>query len=291
MRAALDWAIETGQTETALQMVRNLHWFWFVYGDHKEGCQWFERVLAMPAAPIYFEAQAHALTQLAHHTFLLGHRFGPQNEAKGLMAQLAQQALSVARAHMDKHNMARALAMLGLDLTEEENFTMAQSAFEESRALFHEVHDEWGYAHALMCLGYEFNNQGNLETALPLYEQALALFRKLGDRYFICVTVRGTAIFHMKQNNLTSAVSALQEALIAVQQLKSKYEIAATLSWYAEAEKHRGNHARIVRLLWAVKNVYDSIGAWQAKDEYEFEKDLAPSRTALGEEEFAVAGE
>ena len=100
--------------------------------------------------------------------------------------------------------MARALVMLGLDLVEERDFASSQSAFEESQALYQDVHDEWGYAHAMMCLGYEFNTQDMLVSALSLYQKALTLFRKLGDRYFICVTVRGVVIAQMKQNNLPS---------------------------------------------------------------------------------------
>ena len=291
LRAALDWAIETEQTESALQMARNIHWFWFVYGDHKEGRELLERVLAMPAAPMYPEAQAHALTQLAHHIFVMGHRFGPQNQELPLIRPLMEQALSIARAHQDKHNMARALVMLGLDLAEERDFTAAQSAFEESQALYQEVHDEWGYAHAVMCLGYEFISQDNLVSALSLYEKALAVFRKLGDRFFICVTVRGIAIMQMKQNNLTSAVAALQEALTAAHQLKSKYELAATLSWWGKVEKRIGNHTRAIHFSWAAKNLYDSIGVWQAEAEDEFMKDLAPTRAVLGESAFAAAVE
>jgi predicted ATPase/DNA-binding XRE family transcriptional regulator len=123
LRAALDWAIATRQTEAALQLARKLDWFWFVRGDHSEGRQWIERVLAMPAAPMYPEARAQALTQLAHHLFLLGHRFGPQSQVLSLIGQLAEQALSIARVQGDRHNMARALAMLGLDLVEQRDFS------------------------------------------------------------------------------------------------------------------------------------------------------------------------
>ena len=81
-----------------------------------------------------------------------------------------------------------------------------------------------------------------------------------------------------KQKNLTSAVAALQEALTAAHQLKRKYEVATTLSWWGEVEKRIGNHIRSIQFFWAAKNVYDSIGAWQAKDEREFESDRAPRR-------------
>lgn len=34
LRAALEWAIETRQTQPALQLARKLHWYWFVRGDY-----------------------------------------------------------------------------------------------------------------------------------------------------------------------------------------------------------------------------------------------------------------
>src|SRR3990172_6685673 len=134
-RAALEWAIETGQTETALQMACRLHWFWFARGDHNEGKRWLGRVLALPDAPLYPDAHAEALTQIAHHTWL---QIGAE-EARPFV----EQALSIARAHDDKRNIAKALAILGLVMNIEHNFAAAQVALEESKTLFQEVHDDW----------------------------------------------------------------------------------------------------------------------------------------------------
>lgn len=288
LRAALDWAIESNETETALKMARDLHWYWFVYGDHHEGMQTLARVLEMPEAPAYPDAQAEALTQLAHHTFLQVHHFGLQVEENSVMP-LAEKALLIARTHADKHNTARALAMLGLGLTYGENFAAAQSVLEESQALYQEAGDEWGYAHAVMCLGWGFFRQDHPEAALPLYEQALTIFRRLGDRYFTCVTLRGKAAVQSKQNNLPSAVAGLREALIAIQELKSRYEIAITLYWWGEVEKQLRNPSRSVHLFWASRSILDSIGVWTEEDETEFEKDIGPSRAALSETEYATA--
>lgn len=290
LRAALDWTIETGQTEMALKLARKLHWFWFVRGDHNEGIQSLTRVLERPDALFYPGAQAEALTQIAHHVFLQVHHSGLRVEENSVMP-LAERALSIARAHTDKHNTARSLAMLGLALTYGENFALAQSALEESQALYREVKDEWGYAHALMCLAWGFFRQGNLDAYLTLNGQALAVFKKLGDRYFTCVTLRGMAAAYLKQNDLTRAMAGLREALLAAQELKSKYEIAVTLAWCGQAEKQLEHSMRSVCLFWAYRSILDSIGVWSERDEDEFENDLAPSRAGLGESEFAQAME
>lgn len=44
---------------------------------------------------------------------------------------------------------------------------------------------------------------------------------------------------------------------------------------------------RAVRLYWAIRNINDSIGAWQEDDEAAFEDVLAPFHAAPSEFEFA----
>jgi predicted ATPase/DNA-binding XRE family transcriptional regulator len=282
LRASLDWAIETRQTETALQLARKLHWFWFVRGDHIEGRQWLGRVLKMPDTPLHPQAFAEVLAQLAHHAYI-------QREHK--KAQLfAEQALSIAYTHADKHNHARALVMLGLVL-DDDNYTASRSALEEAKALFQEVNDEWSYTHAVMCLAWGAYYQYDYVAVLTLSEQALALFRTLGDRYFESVTLRLIGLLQLKQGNWTNGVAALRESLLLAHQLESKNEIAAALQRIGEAEQSAGNLVRAVRLRWAAKNIYDSMGVWEQKDELNFENDLASCRVELGESSFAQATE
>jgi tetratricopeptide (TPR) repeat protein len=283
LRSALEWAIQTRQTEKALQMACHLNWFWFVRGGHTEGRQWLKRVLELPEAARFPESQAEALTQLALHRWL-------QSEVKEARP-LVEQALSVARGHHDKRNTAKALTILGLVLTNENNFGAAYSALEESRALFQELEDSWGFAHALMGLAVGFFKQDDQARSLALHQEALMLFRKVGDRYFQGVAQRWVGVLQGMAGDETNARAALGEALILAQQLESKYEIGAVLSWWGEAEKRSGRLARAVCLYWAAKNTLDSTGAWGAADETQFEIDIAPCRAALSESEFAAAAE
>lgn len=283
LRAALEEAIETGQTELALQMTRKLDWFWFVRGDHTEGRQWLERVLEMPETPSYPEAHAEVLAQMAHHLYL---QVGEKDARP-----FTEQAISIARTNHDKHNTARGLAMLGMVLRNESDFAASHAAFEESKTLYREVPDEWGYAHVEMCLAYLASSQSDHMASLSLNGRALALFRKLGDRYFECVVLRGMGASQMMLGDLRNAVATLQKALILAQQLNSKYEAAQTLWRCAEAAQHAEKYARAVGLYVATKNSINSVGAWTEGDESFFENDLASCRAALSETEFEAAVE
>jgi predicted ATPase/class 3 adenylate cyclase len=278
-RAALEWAIGTGQIEAALQIARKLHWFFFVHGDHNEGRQWLGRVLALPNAALYPEAYAEVLTQLAHHTWL---QIGPK-EAKPFVVQ----ALKVARANDDKHNTAKALAILGLVLTHEHNYEAAQARLEESQRLFREVDDPWGYAHAVLSLAQVPLLQDDHAAALALHEQAHELFRKVGDPFFQSAAIRLVGYVRLKQANWSLGEAALREALTLAQQFGGKDEIARGLWTLAFAAKGTRNPARAVRLFWVARTLFDSIGAWQQVDDPEFEDGLATCRAALSESEFA----
>jgi non-specific serine/threonine protein kinase len=274
-------------------MARKLHWFWFVPSDHKEGQKWLERVLAMSDTSSYPAEQAEALTQLVHHRFLLGQRFDPET-GENQIRQLLGQALSIAEAHSDRHNRARALTLLGVELIEEEKkFAEAESVLEESKALYLEVDDEWGYAFTLMIMAWGFYTRKDQEAALSINTEALALLRKLGDRYYMCVVLRAIGILHMRRGNPKAGADALRESLTLAQELGSKYEIAGALYRWGEAAQYMGSPERTVCLYWAAKTAYDSIGlgVWSQGLNSEFETNLAPFRAALGEAAFQEAME
>jgi predicted ATPase/transcriptional regulator with XRE-family HTH domain len=281
LRVALDWAIETRQTEKALQLARNLWWFWSKRSEFNEGRQWLGRVLAMHDAPLFSDLYADVLTQLAHHTCLqLGDK-----DAKPFI----EQALAVARVHRNPQILANALMVFSIVLTFEENFTAAQSALEESITLFRELQDQWGYALAVMSLGFSAYRKADQATALKLSEQALTAFRKLGDTYFQSVCLYETGNLQAKQGDLARGLLNLRESLTLSRKLGSKYESAVGLWRLAEAEQRAYKPERAVRLYLSAKNVYDSIGAWQQEDDRKLEEYLAACRSSLGESAFEEA--
>lgn len=286
LRAALEWAIETRQTELALQIALRLNWFWFVRGDHTGARRWFRRVLEMPDTPLHPEAQAEALTHLAYHSFQL------EEQASRETRSSVEQALSAARTNNDRRNIDRANAMLGLFLADDGNFAAARSILEESKARFQETHDEWGYANALLTLAWQSLRRKDWVTTISLSQQALTGFQKLGDRYFQSVALRYIGRAYVKQGDVTNGITALRESLILAQQLDNKFQIALIL-WrsFSEAALRAGKTARAVSLISAAINVFQSIGAWMEEDDLLFENEFAPCRAALGESAFAAAVE
>ena len=281
IRAALNWAIESKQTEVALQMASRLWWFWSKRSDFSEAREWLERVLAMPNAQRFSGPYADVLGQLAHHICL---QIGPK-EAKPFI----ERAVPVARSHGNPQTLANVLMVLGIVLAFEDNFASAQPALKESITLFRETHDEWGHAVAVMSLGFAAYRNADHTTALAMREEALTAFRRLEDQYFQSVCLHSIGSLLAKDGEVTRGLVDLRESLILSRQLGSKYESAAGLWRFAETEKLLGRIARAVQLYCAASNLYSAIGAWTHAGQIQLEERLAACRAALSEAEFTAA--
>jgi predicted ATPase/DNA-binding XRE family transcriptional regulator len=281
LRSALDWAIETQQTEVALQMGSYLSWFWFRRSDLGEGRQWLGKVVALPDTSKYPHWYSDVLAQLALGTWL--------HVGGGQARPFVEKAISIAHKHDDRRNVAWASVVLGLVLIGEGDFTGAQLVIEKSKAFFKNVHGEWGYAMAVLGDALGAFIQDDLTLSLALHEESLAVFRRLGDKYFENTALRFIGIIEVRQDNLKRGGEALREALLLAREIDSKYEIAAAINHMGDAALAEHNPVRAVHLKWAAKNIYDSIGTWQQEDEANFENELALCRNLLSEPEFAAA--
>jgi predicted ATPase/transcriptional regulator with XRE-family HTH domain len=281
VRAALDWAIESGQTEMALQLAHRLWWFWSKRSEFNEGRQWTERVLRMPGASSFQDLYADVLTQSAHHAYL---QFGAQDARPA-----SERSLAMARKHGTPQPLAHALMVSGLVKALEGRFAEAESALEESISLFHELNDDWGHALALMSQGYTAYRRNDGASALTLNERALAEFRAGGDRYFQSVCLYEIGSLRARQGDWHAGLADLRQSLALARELGSNYEIASGLLRLAETEQHLGRQARAVRLYCAARLAYDSAGAWRTQEDLMLEERLTQCRAALDETTFATA--
>jgi tetratricopeptide (TPR) repeat protein len=281
LRSALEWAIETQQTEAALQMGSYLAWFWFRRSDLGEGRRWLGKIVNLPEASQYPHWYSDVLAQLARGTWL--------HVGSGQARPFVEQAISVAQQHDDQWNVAQSSIILGLVLLWEGDFTGAQAMIAKSKAFFQNVHDEWGYAMAVLCHALSAFIQRDLTLSLTLHEECLALFRRLGDKYFENTALRFIGIMQVRQGNLKRGGEALREALLIAREIDSKYEIAAALKHIGDAALVEIDPVRAIHLYWASRNIDDSIGVWHQEEKAEFENELALCRNLLSEPEFAAA--
>jgi predicted ATPase/DNA-binding NarL/FixJ family response regulator len=284
LRAAVEWGIETKQTEKMLWLTEWLGRFWRMRSDFNEGRRWFERIFALADTSQYSRACAGALVA---HAILVWLQTAPTSTNA---QPYLEQALAIARANGDKLNCAYALDFLGLiaSMVEHDHAT-ARAYLEESRMLFQEIGEQWGMAQAIWHLGFAALEREDNSNALELCEQALVLFRECGDQHpqSILLQIIGRLLY--EKGERARGVALLRQALVLAQRIDSKYEIGNTL--YSLSRRTEHDPARAVRLAMASSKIYESIGSIKEEGFEESNQHLRALRAQLGDMEFARVSE
>ncbi|MBM4430078.1 MAG: tetratricopeptide repeat protein, partial [Chloroflexi bacterium] len=171
----------------------------------------------------------------------------------GEMADLAAQALELARAAGDRH--AEALALLWVSnatYLHGHNLALGRRLLEETMALFREVGPLWGVGACLNNLGETYRTEGDYTAAARYYQQALAVRRQCGHRRGEVITLFNLGELAAAQNDHAAAARYLQEGLAVAEEIGSRSvtwlgqgglgfcaaasgDVAAARSWFQRA--------------------------------------------------------
>ncbi len=206
-RAALEWSLGSGETESTLRLAAGLSWFWDRRGYYSEGRQWLELALsAASKAPsphraraastagffAWHQGDAKGVVALCEESLALYRALGdtagtagPLNNLAALAyrqgeygraATLLDESISVARGSGNRSELVRALLIRGILARVQGDFEQAKSFAEECLTLSHATGAAQN-ALALDSLGLLAFYQGDFERARLLCEEALALSR------------------------------------------------------------------------------------------------------------------
>jgi predicted ATPase/class 3 adenylate cyclase len=138
MRAALQWAIERQNTETALRLGAALWRFWWQHGYLTEGQAWLEALLALPEG-----GTSTAASRALRADVLLGagHLGNDQADYRAARAY-CEASQAIWQELGDQRGLALALEMLGQIATDQGDFLAAWATLEQSLALSQEIGDK-----------------------------------------------------------------------------------------------------------------------------------------------------
>jgi non-specific serine/threonine protein kinase len=281
LRAALDWAWESGKAGIALRLAVALKRFWEMRSYFGESRAWLERTIeASPNAPAPIRASA-----------LLG--LGRLDRFQGKYADGTvhlEECLTLFRELGNQSETADVLQTLGELAAEQGNLGLASERFEQALTLCRELPDERRMAGIYLSQGEIARVRGDYENAAKLYSTSLTLLEALGDE-----RRRGTALYNLgqvalHQGNHAKAVALFQENIRIGQNLANKWMIAHGLAALAGAAGLSANPARAARLSGAAEALLTSIGAqMDLADRMEYERHLTETRAQLDEKMFESA--
>ncbi|HEX2028183.1 MAG TPA: adenylate/guanylate cyclase domain-containing protein [Nitriliruptorales bacterium] len=242
-RAALSWALQRGETATALRLAAALWRLWQMRGHLVEGRRWVERALALPDAARHPQARLRALTAaggLAHW----------QMDIEGQRGYY-EQALALARDLGDEPAIANALYDLGFPLMYTGELDSASAVWEESVALFTALGDRHGAARARWARAFHRALTGDPAGAEQDLRQALAAFEEFDDAFMQGWVHYGLAHLADREGDYERARAGWSEALRLFAAADDHTGVVFQLELLAKLEATAGAAERAARLAGA----------------------------------------
>ena len=235
IRAALAWALETGDMITALRLGAALSVFWDIHGHVHEGQRWLEQALAT-TAPVLLTVRAKALSAAGRMAHILG------NHARAQM--LVEQSIALYRALQDQWGVASRSMQLGGILRLQGQYEQAALFYQQSFDGFQALGDNWGLGIAHIALGNLAMNHHDYQIAQTHYERGLALQRTVGDQTWIMHVLVGLTALAFEVGEYQRAVVYSEELLALAKELGNSESMVVALTALGRNALHQGDYAR-----------------------------------------------
>jgi predicted ATPase/class 3 adenylate cyclase len=290
LRAAMNRALDRGDTPVALRLALRLWEFWWIHGYPREGRDWLQQTVALAgsvdiagraaaefalgklsldmadydAAGAHFQQSLEARRQLGD----------AQGEAEVLSAlamialnrlenhearELGEDALKIARASGDRRGAATALRILGMTAREQGDYARALGLLEESLALGRALGDVAWTARVASQLGITHRLAGNAEQARHFLGTSRKLHTELGDRFALAVVASQSGHLAFDAGDVTRAVALYAEALRHFDFVGNPEGAVEAIEWLAMAAAARGDAVPALRLFGAAAAAREAL--------------------------------
>lgn len=239
LRAALQWALEHGEVETALRIAGAIWRFWQIHGHVEEGAQWMKAILD----------KAKGETSIARAKALWG--AGWLGMVMGTLSQSREyfeEGALISRKLNDKRYLGLSLHGIGAVARAQGDFERSRIAFEESLPLFQSLDNTEDVAWTFEHLGVTAIEQGDFVQAVTYLSEGLALFRELGQRWPCAEALTFLGHAALQRGEYDTAEKRYKEALVIYEELEDKLNIATINSYIGATLFGRGDYQQAIRL-------------------------------------------
>jgi predicted ATPase/DNA-binding CsgD family transcriptional regulator/DNA-binding XRE family transcriptional regulator len=212
LRAALGWALEEHDADSAVRLSSAIWQFWYAHGHLTEGARWLDEALRLPAASSgqpMADGRVSARARALAGAGILAHYQGDYARA----ATLCGQSLGLSRQVDDQLCTATALHGLALVSRSGADFATARTMLQEARRIHEALGDQWGLSYTLRYLAVVLWMEADYGAAEQAIDAALALATSIGDRQGAAttLTVRSYVARSLDKNHVaeTAALESL----------------------------------------------------------------------------------
>jgi predicted ATPase/class 3 adenylate cyclase len=251
IRAALRWAVETGEAGRAQQAAGALWRFWQQRGHLAEGRRWCDEILALPSGRAQTAARAKALAAAGGIAWW-------QNDY-GAARSFYEEAVAIERTLGDPVRTAEALYNQAF-VAGRDNLELAGRLLGESLDLFRGVGDEPGVARVLTMLVMEDAIAGRWAPVIARVEEAVAIWRRAGNRLDLAFGLVWLAFAYGRAGRRGDARSAALEALELFREVDNPTGIILGILDLAFLATWEGRHEHALRLAGASQSLREQAG-------------------------------
>jgi predicted ATPase/DNA-binding XRE family transcriptional regulator len=295
LRAALSWAIQSRQADTAARLALALWRFWAERFQVSEGRRWLEAVLAL-GGPEDEAAGAESALPMRRWAFVhlvAGMLSAGQGDYDRAVA-LYEESLALYRNMGHRKGTTGPLRELGAVAYHQGDYERAVRLSEQALAISREFGSAFGSGLAVCTLTDALRAQGDLERAKTLLEESLASLRRqthlLRVANALAITFSRLGSIECEMGKDARASELYKESLKLARRYRFTYDAVICLVGMARVAAMQGQPERAARLLGASAAMREQIGAPLspiAHADHDHAEEAA--RAALGEEAFATA--
>ena len=253
-RTALEWAIESGNTQQAMCLGGSFWRYWQMRGHLHEGRARMQQVLAMPNVEAFPRERLMALEAAGG----LAYWQADMDDAQ----RLYDECLALTRPLGDDRALANALYNAAFPRTVSARaLDEAKPMLSEALELFRQLRDDQGVASTLWGVGLGLYYADDNAAALPIFEETEALNRKLDNRFGLGWTLHTLGLSAYRLGDVERARKAWLEAIQLFQGAGEVPGLVFQLDNLSMLAEHDGDPLRAARLWGAALAHQASSGA------------------------------
>ncbi|MCB0097408.1 MAG: hypothetical protein KDE46_16875, partial [Caldilineaceae bacterium] len=257
IRAALSWAVEQGRIEEGLRMGAALFPFWQMRGYAREGCAWFERLLAQADDNVALAVRVNGLTWLSVLAAMAGNM--RTSTARG------EEAMALCQTVGAEGKQLLAVALIGAATAARSagdyatTYALGKSVVE----LYRELGDMMAVRTGTLIAGQTAMGLGKYAEAREMLTASLALAQAATDTVLVALGLQALGDLARCEGHFAQACTHYQESIAQFSAVDVAHEVAVSQYGLAHTLLHQG-HVQRAQALFA-----DSLAIMRAQRDQE----------------------
>lgn len=230
-RAALTWALESGENEAALRLAGALWMFWRQAALFAEGRAWLDAALAAAGTDCGVDVRCRGLWGAGWLAFHAG--------AYERTAERGEEMLRLLAGRADDLDRRNGLTLIGSAALADGRHEDAIAAYARALAICATTGTGWHLATSKLNLGTAKRQAGALSEATEVLEEALAIYEDLGDGHFTARVLVQLGYIALLEERPEDADHLLERAMGIFAELGDGWAIAEGLEAIATLRSER----------------------------------------------------